>query len=86
MKRLLQTFTVVVLVCFGVANAATNLTLDTKLKRSDQTAIIVIWDVVSLNHPLQSDLFQKNFKQYQKDFTKKVLNKLKVKHLKKRQK
>ena len=81
MKRLLHMLTVISVVCFGTANAGTNLTLDSKPKRSAKTAVIVIWDIVSLNHPDQSKLFNINFKQYQKDFTKKALRDLKVKQL-----
>lgn len=81
MKRLLKVLTVISLICFSTANAGTNLTLDTKPKRSDKTAIIVVWDVVSLNHPDQSELFNKNYKQYQKDFTKKAFRSLKVKQV-----
>ncbi|MEA3290538.1 MAG: hypothetical protein U9Q04_10210 [Campylobacterota bacterium] len=73
MKRLLKVLTVISLICFSTANAGTNLTLDTKPKRSDKTAIIVVWDVVSLNHPDQSELFNKNYKQIKRILQRKLL-------------
>lgn len=80
MKRFLQSILAISLLFTGVANA-TNLTLDKKPKRSEKTAVIVVWDIISLNHPEQSGLFDKNFSQYKKDFTEKAFRKLKVKQV-----
>lgn len=80
MKNILQGILAITLLCVGVANA-TNLKLDKKPKRSHKTAVIVVFDVVSLNHPDQSPLFEKNMTQYSKDFTKKSFRNLKVKQV-----
>ena len=80
MKKFLQTVLATSLLFIGVANA-TNLKLDKKPKRSDKTAVIVVFDIVSLNHPAQSPLFQQNLNQYKIDFTKKSFQKLKVKKI-----
>jgi len=80
MKRLLKTVLAILILCFSFANGS-NLVLDNKVKRTDKTALIIVWDIVSLNHPNQSELFNKNFNQYQKDFTKKAFRSLKVKQV-----
>lgn len=81
MKQLFYAFIAISLLCMGVANAATSLSLGEKIKRTDKTAILVIWDIVSLNHPSQSPLFAKNLEEYNKSFTRRSLSKLKVKQI-----
>ncbi len=78
MKRLLQVGIVLSLVYVGSANADSNLKLNNKIGRGDKTAVLVVWDVVSLNHPKQSDLFLDNYKQFEKDFTSKSFRNLKI--------
>jgi hypothetical protein len=81
MKKLLQTVLAISLLFIGVASAATNLTLNKKVKRSEKTAVIVVFDAISLNHPDKSPLFKKNIGQYKLDFTRKVFSKLKIKQV-----
>lgn len=80
MKRLLQTVLAIPILFFSFAYGS-NIVLDNKIKRMEKSAIIVVWDIVSLNHPKASELFNKNFEQYKKDFTKKSFRKLNVKQV-----
>ena len=58
---------------------STSIELDTKVKRGEKTTLLVVLDSIHLNHPKNSDLFEKNYNQYFHSFSKKALRSLKIK-------
>ena len=81
MKKFTISILTAMLLCTGSANADTNIKLDKKVKRSEKSGVIVVFDAISLNHPSSSPLFAKNIEQYKSDFTRKVFSNLKIKQV-----